>query len=110
MDNRILNIIDEEGNILGEATRQEIHEKGLLHGEVHVWFYTPDRQLIFQHRAKDKETWPDLLDATVGGHVEIGDTSMIRQPSKKRVKKRACILVRRSSSFCAPPSRHITMM
>lgn len=74
MDNRILNTIDEKGNILGEATRQEIHEKGLLHAEVHVWFYTPDGQLIFQHRAKDKDTWPDLLDATVGGHVEIGDT------------------------------------
>jgi isopentenyldiphosphate isomerase len=74
MDMRILNIINEKGDILGEATRQEIHEKGLLHAEVHVWFYTPDGQLIFQHRAKDKDTWPDRLDATVGGHVEIGDT------------------------------------
>lgn len=74
MDSRILNVIDQEGNILREATRQEIHEKGLLHAEVHVWFYTPDGQIIFQHRAKDKDTWPDLLDATVGGHVEVGDT------------------------------------
>ena len=74
MDMRILNIINEKGDILGEATRQEIHEKGLLHAEVHVWFYTPGGQLIFQHRAKDKDTWPDLLDATVGGHVEVGDT------------------------------------
>lgn len=74
MDNRILNTIDEKGNILDEVTRQEIHEKGLLHAEVHVWFYTPDSKLIFQHRAKDKDTWPDLLDAAVGGHVEIGDT------------------------------------
>ncbi len=74
MDSRILNVIDLEGNILREATRQEIHEKGLLHAEAHVWFYTPDGQIIFQHRAKDKDTWPDLLDATVGGHVEVGDT------------------------------------
>lgn len=74
MDIRILNIIDEKGHILGETTRQEIHEKGLLHAEVHVWFYTPDGQIIFQHRAKDKDTWPDLLDATIGGHVEVGDT------------------------------------
>jgi isopentenyldiphosphate isomerase len=74
MDMRILNIIDENGSILGEATRQEIHKKGFLHAEVHVWFYTPDGKLVFQHRAKDKDTWPNLLDATVGGHVEIGDT------------------------------------
>jgi isopentenyldiphosphate isomerase len=28
--------------------------------------------MIFQHRAKDKDTYPDLLDATVGGHVDLG--------------------------------------
>lgn len=74
MDTRILNILDEDGTIIGEATRHEVHERGLLHAEVHVWFYTPDGNLIFQHRAKDKDTNPDLLDATVGGHVEMGDT------------------------------------
>jgi len=74
MDSRILNVIDQEGNIVREATREEIHKNGLLHAEVHVLFYTPDRKVIFQHRAKDKDTYPDLLDATVGGHVEPGDT------------------------------------
>ncbi|MBU0636967.1 NUDIX domain-containing protein [Patescibacteria group bacterium] len=34
--------------------------------------YTPKGEIIFQHREKDKDTYPDLLDATVGGHVEIG--------------------------------------
>ena len=75
MDGRILNVLDEQGNVTGEATRHDVHQKGLLHGEVHLWFYTPDGQLIFQHRAKSKDAWPDLLDATVGGHVEIGDTN-----------------------------------
>jgi len=74
MDARILNIIDEAGIAIGQATREEIHQEGLLHAEIHVWFYTPAGELIFQHRAKDKDTYPDLLDATVGGHVEIGDT------------------------------------
>ena len=71
-DNRMLNIVDEDGNILGEETREDIHANGLMHREIHVWFYTPDGEVIFQHRAKDKDTYPDLLDATVGGHVEIG--------------------------------------
>lgn len=51
--------------------RENIHNQGLLHREIHVWFYTPKGEIIFQHRAKDKDTYPDLLDATVGGHVEI---------------------------------------
>jgi isopentenyldiphosphate isomerase len=68
-----LNIVNENDGIIGEETRQLIHEKGLLHREVHVWFYTPKGEIIFQHRSKDKDTYPDLLDATVGGHVDIGD-------------------------------------
>lgn len=68
-----LNIIDEQGDIIGEDTRENIHKKGLLHREIHVWFYTSKGEIIFQHRAKDKDTYPDLLDATVGGHVEMGD-------------------------------------
>ncbi len=67
-----LNIVDEADQVIGIASRKEIHQKGLLHREIHIIFYTPDGQLIFQHRAKDKDSYPDLLDVTVGGHVEIG--------------------------------------
>jgi isopentenyldiphosphate isomerase len=70
----LLNVIDESGNIIEEDTRSNIHSQGLLHQEVHVWIYTPNREIIFQHRSKDKDTYPDLLDASVGGHVEIGDS------------------------------------
>lgn len=69
-----LNILDEQGNVLGQEYRDVIHQKGLLHGEVHVWCVTPENELIFQHRAKDKDTYPDLLDATAGGHVDLGET------------------------------------
>lgn len=69
-----LNVVDENGNVLGQESRELIHAKGLLHQEIHVWFYTPRGEIIFQHRAKNKDTYPDLLDATVGGHVEIGKT------------------------------------
>lgn len=71
-DIKKLNIIGENGEIIGEETREHIHRNGLLHREVHVWLYTPKGEIIFQHRGKDKDTYPDLLDATVGGHVEIG--------------------------------------
>lgn len=72
IDSGRLNIVDETGKIVGEETRENIHKKGLLHREVHVWFYTSDGKIIFQHRAKNKDTFPDLLDATAGGHVDLG--------------------------------------
>lgn len=68
-----LNIVDEDDNIIGQETRSEVHRLGLLHREVHVYFITPNKEIIFQHRAKDKDSYPDLLDATVGGHVDLGD-------------------------------------
>jgi isopentenyldiphosphate isomerase len=71
-DGIILDIVDENDRVIGQAARKEIHKKGLLHREIHVWFITPRGEIIFQHRAKDKDTFPDLLDATVGGHVEQG--------------------------------------
>jgi len=67
-----LNIVNDKDEIIGEETRENIHARGLWHREVHVYFVTPNKEIIFQHRAKDKDMFPDLLDATVGGHVEIG--------------------------------------
>lgn len=65
-----LEVINENDEIIGLESRKVIHQKGLLHREIHIWFMTPAREIIFQHRAKDKDTYPDKLDATVGGHVE----------------------------------------
>lgn len=66
----MLEVIDENDNTIGLETRAKIHQEGLLHREIHVWFVTPQGEIIFQHRAKDKDTYPDKFDATVGGHVE----------------------------------------
>ena len=72
-DGRMLNVVNEEDEVIGEETREKVHQDGLLHREIHIFFITPQKEIILQHRAKDKDTYPDLLDATVGGHVEIGD-------------------------------------
>lgn len=69
----MLNVVDEKGNIVGEDSRENIHKRGLLHREIHVWYYTLKGEIIFQLRGKNKDTFPNQLDATVGGHVEIGE-------------------------------------
>jgi isopentenyldiphosphate isomerase len=66
----MLEIVDENDNVIGLETRTKVHEQGLLHREIHIFFLTPKGEIIFQHRAKDKDTYPNKLDATVGGHVE----------------------------------------
>ncbi len=66
----MLEVVDGNDNVTGLETRSKIHKEGLLHREAYVWFFTPNGEIVFQHRAKDKDTFPDKLDATVGGHVE----------------------------------------
>ena len=66
----MLEVVDDNDNVVGLESREKIHKEGLLHREIHIWFITPNSEIIFQHRAKDKDTYPDKLDATVSGHVE----------------------------------------
>lgn len=70
----LVDVIDESGAITGQATRQQAHQDGLLHRVIDIWFVTPQGQVIFQRRHPQKDLSPNMLDATVGGHVDAGDT------------------------------------
>jgi len=98
-DNRILEIVNNKGEVIGEELRTVIHDRGLLHKEVHVWLYTPHDEIIFQHRAKNKDTFPDLLDSTAGGHVEKGDT-WIESAIKELREETGLIAERDDLKFC----------
>ncbi|TAL37906.1 MAG: hypothetical protein EPN93_05395 [Spirochaetes bacterium] len=57
------------------VARKTAHRTGIPHEGVHMWIVRttaggPD--ILFQHRARTKELYPDCLDITVGGHVIFG--------------------------------------
>lgn len=72
MADTLLDVINENDEVIGQALRSEIHTKGLLHRAIHVWFITPEKQIILQKRSMSKDTDPGLLTMAVGGHVESG--------------------------------------
>jgi isopentenyldiphosphate isomerase len=74
MAEEILDVVDENDNVIGQEPRSKIHREGLFHREVHVLFITPNKEIIFQKRGINKDSYPGLLDATVGGHVSQGET------------------------------------
>jgi len=67
-----LDVISEQDIVIDTKERIEIHQKGLLHREVHVWFFDKEGNIIFQKRGIDRSSG-GLLDATVGGHVDAGE-------------------------------------
>ncbi|MFZ2587560.1 MAG: NUDIX domain-containing protein [Alphaproteobacteria bacterium] len=72
MADSLLDIVNDNDEIIGQRLRSEIHRDGLLHREVHVWVLTPENEIIFQKRSATKDTFPNLLTSTAGGHVEQG--------------------------------------
>ena len=69
----ILDIVDMNGEPTGESfTRQEIHDRGLLHRTAHIWIYSPEGKLLLQKRSKTKRDNPGLYDTSSSGHILAG--------------------------------------
>lgn len=73
-----LDIVDENGNLTGEKElRSIVHEKGLWHQTVHIYFYRVilnEIELLVHLRSKFKSSHPNFWDTRFGGHVEAGQT------------------------------------
>lgn len=82
----LLDIVNENDEVIGQAERDEVHAKGLLFRLVYVCFYTPDKQIILQKRSLSKKNDPSKLTTTVSGHVSAGQSYLeaaIRETSEE---------------------------
>ncbi len=78
MDERI-DVLDTRGEKTGHVVwKSEAHRHGLWHRCFHCWIVGPKTAsgapgLFVQRRAAGKDTWPNKLDVTVGGHLRAGE-------------------------------------
>lgn len=73
--NEWLPLVDEEGTVIGRATRGECHGGTMwLHPVVHLHVFNTAGELFLQHRPVWKDIQPDKWDTAVGGHVDDGET------------------------------------
>ena len=74
--NEMLPLVDEEGNIIGAATRGECHdgEKRPLHPVVHLHVFNSRGELYLQRRPMWKDIQPGKWDTAVGGHIDLGES------------------------------------
>jgi isopentenyldiphosphate isomerase len=70
----LLEVVNEADEVIGLKPRAEIHAQGLRHREVHVFLVTRQGEVILQRRSATKESYPNYLDASAGGHVEPSQT------------------------------------
>lgn len=81
--NEYFDIVNDNGNVVGQALRSECHgNPSLIHRTVHVVVFHPDGRMLLQKRNQDKDIQPGKWDTAVGGHIDSGEdheTAVIRE-------------------------------
>ena len=66
-------VVDENDQFIRWASRQEVHQKHLVHRSIHVLVFDSQNRLVVQQRSANKATYPSYWDVSCSGHVECID-------------------------------------
>lgn len=69
----LLDFVDDEDRVIGQATRGEVYAKGLLHRSVHILVFNSAGDVFLQKRAMTKDEHPGYWDSSAAGHVNAGE-------------------------------------
>ncbi|WP_075620120.1 NUDIX hydrolase [Paenisporosarcina indica] len=72
-----LKIFDDNRNLIGVASRSDVHRVGYWHEVFHCWFICNEQGIDYiylQIRSKNKKDYPNLLDITAAGHLLADET------------------------------------
>ena len=68
----ILDVVNDNDEVIGQAERDEVHRIGLVCRLAYVCFYTAGGEVILQKRSDTKKNDAGRLTTTVSGHVASG--------------------------------------
>lgn len=90
-----VDILDENGAYTGKTCIKSVaHQKGYFHPTVHIWIYTKNGEVLLQKRAPNKDTFPNLWDVSVAGHMEAGEN--IRKAALREVNEEIGLVIKES--------------
>ena len=70
----ILDIVDQNDNIIGQAPKDDAYENKLGHRIVHVLIFNDQKKMVLQLRSANVSFCPLHWSTAVGGHVQAGET------------------------------------
>lgn len=83
----IFPLVDETGNIIGQAPRSTCHDGSkLLHPVIHLHIFNSLGELYLQKRAATKDVQPNKWDSSVAGHIDLGEipeTAVLREAGEE---------------------------
>ena len=69
----ILDIVNLDDQVIGQATRDEVYKKSLCHRIVHVLIFNDEGKMALQKRSQSVSFLPGGWSTAVGGHVMSGE-------------------------------------
>lgn len=100
----MLDVVDAEDRVVGQATRADVHRRQLLHRAVHILVTNPQGALYVQQRAFTKDCQPGLWDTSAAGHVDCGE-SYAAAAARELAEELGIVGVALDFLFALPPSR-----
>ena len=70
----VFDVVDENNQVVGQATRAEVHARGWRHRALHVFVLNAAGELFLQKRSPWKDRHPDAWDSSAAGHLDAGET------------------------------------
>src|SRR5208283_1287336 len=73
MSEEIFDIVNERDEVVGQASRKEVHARGLWHRAVHVLVFNSRGEVFLQKRSMLKDTAKGKWDSSSSGHLDRGE-------------------------------------
>ena len=69
----LFDVVNANDEVIGQATRGEVHRRGLMHRAVHIFVFNSAGQLYLQKRSQTKDKHPGCYDSSASGHHNAGE-------------------------------------
>jgi isopentenyldiphosphate isomerase len=73
MSEELFDVVNPRDEVIGRATRREVHARGLLHRAAHVLVFNARGEVFLQKRSMAKDTSPGQWDSSASGHLDAGE-------------------------------------
>ena len=69
----IFDVVNQRDEVIGQAPRNVVHARGLLHRAVHVLVFNSRGEVFLQKRSMLKDRQPGVWDSSCSGHLDSGE-------------------------------------
>lgn len=81
-DDEVFDVVNDRDEVIGQATRRDVHAGRLWHRAVHALVSGRDGRVFLQKRSMLKDTSPGCWDSSCSGHLDSGegyDAAVVRE-------------------------------